>query len=100
MSLRLVPESVQGLRLLKRGYAAQYDYAKAFVVKEESPQTATAVMEKLRGRIGQTQPVHRRLHQRGGGDGPAGAGRGAGGTSCRPLNFSRSCYVNPFGGAA
>ena len=32
-SLRLVPESVLGIRILKRGYAAQYDYGKAFVVQ-------------------------------------------------------------------
>ena len=53
-SLRLVPESVLGLRALKRGYAAEYEFGKAFVVTEESPATAAAVMEKLRGRIGQT----------------------------------------------
>ena len=29
-SLRLVPESVLGMRVLKRGYAAQYDFGKAF----------------------------------------------------------------------
>ncbi len=33
-SLRLVPESVLGIRLLKRGYVAQYDFGKAFVVTE------------------------------------------------------------------
>jgi hypothetical protein len=57
VSLRLVPESVLGLRLLKRGYAAQYEYAKAFLVTETSPETAAAVMEKLRARIGGTQPA-------------------------------------------
>ena len=31
-SLRLVPESVLGIRILKRGYVAQYDFGKAFVV--------------------------------------------------------------------
>jgi hypothetical protein len=56
-SLRLVPESVLGLRLLRRGYAAQYDYAKAFLVKETSPDAATAVMEKLRARLASTQPA-------------------------------------------
>ena len=30
-SLRLVPESVLGIRILKRGYAAQYEFGKAFV---------------------------------------------------------------------
>jgi hypothetical protein len=49
-SLRLVPESVLGIRLLRRGYAAQYDYGKAFVVTEESPETAGALMAKLKAR--------------------------------------------------
>jgi hypothetical protein len=53
-SLRLVPESVLGLRLLKRGYAGQYDFGKAFVVTEESPATAAEVMKKLRARFGET----------------------------------------------
>ncbi len=50
-SLRLVPESVLGIRLLKRGYAAEYEFAKAFLVSEQSPQSAAAVMEKLRARF-------------------------------------------------
>jgi hypothetical protein len=52
-SLRLVPESVLGLRLLKRGYVAQYDFGKAFVAFEASPDSANAVMQKLRARFGQ-----------------------------------------------
>jgi hypothetical protein len=56
-SLRLVPESVLGLRLLKRGYAAQYEYGKAFVVLEATPQSAAAVMEQLRKRFGATTPA-------------------------------------------
>jgi hypothetical protein len=56
-SVRLVPESVLGLRLLKRGYIAQYDYGKAFIVAETSPQTAAEVMTKLRARIGDTKPA-------------------------------------------
>jgi len=55
-SLRLVPESVLGLRALKRGYAAEYEFGKAFVVTEESPAAAAAVLEKVRARIGQTAP--------------------------------------------
>jgi hypothetical protein len=54
-SVRLVPESVLGLRLLRAGYIAQYDYGKAFVVPEDSPETAAQVMTKLRARIGETQ---------------------------------------------
>jgi hypothetical protein len=54
-SLRLVPESVLGIRLLKRGYVAQYDFGKAFVVTEASADSAAAVMQKLRDRFGETQ---------------------------------------------
>jgi len=50
-SLRLVPESVLGIRLLKRGYVAQYDLGKAFVVMEANPESATALMAKLRARF-------------------------------------------------
>ena len=50
-SLRLVPESVLGLRLLKRGYVAQYEFGKAFVAFEASAESAVAVMQKLRARF-------------------------------------------------
>jgi hypothetical protein len=50
-SVRLIPESVLGLRILKRGYMAQYDYGKAFVVLEDTPASAGAVMQKLRERF-------------------------------------------------
>ena len=50
LSARLIPESVLGVRLLKRGYVAQYDQGKAFLVLETSPQSAAAVMTKLRQR--------------------------------------------------
>jgi hypothetical protein len=53
-SLRLVPESVLGIRLLKRGYVGQYDYGKAFVVAEESSEAASATMAKLKARFGET----------------------------------------------
>jgi len=55
--LRLVPESVLGIRLLKRGYVGQYDYGKAFVVLEESNASATDLMEKLRARFGASTPA-------------------------------------------
>ena len=51
VSVRLVPESVLGLKILKRGYVAQYEHGQAFVVQEESPQAATEVMKKLRERF-------------------------------------------------
>ena len=56
-SLRLVPESVLGLRLLRRGYLAQYDFGKAFVVFEDNPQSAGDVMQKQRSRFGEATPV-------------------------------------------
>jgi hypothetical protein len=56
-TLRLVPESVLGIRALKRGYAAQYDYGRAFVVQEATPQAAAGVMEQLRKRFGETTAV-------------------------------------------
>jgi hypothetical protein len=51
-SARLVPESVLGLRLLKRGYVAEYDFGKAFVVRESSPEAAAAVLDNVRARFG------------------------------------------------
>ena len=50
-SLRLVPESVLGIRILKRGYVAQYANGKAFVVTEDTPESAAAVMQKLAERF-------------------------------------------------
>jgi len=50
-SVRLIPESVLGLRALKRGYVAQYGESKAFIVIEESPESASAVLQKLRARF-------------------------------------------------
>jgi hypothetical protein len=46
-----------GLRLLKRGYVAQYESGKAFVVAEASAESASAVMAKLRERFGATTPA-------------------------------------------
>ena len=53
-SLRLIPESVLGLRILQRGYLAQYNFGKAFVVLEATPESAAEVMGKLRARFGET----------------------------------------------
>jgi len=54
-SARMIPQSVLGIRLLKRGYVAEYDQGKAFVVLEESPQSATEVIAKLRQRFPASQ---------------------------------------------
>jgi hypothetical protein len=56
-SLRLVPESVLGLRILKRGYMAQYDYGKAFAVIEESPEAAAATMQKFKARFAESAGI-------------------------------------------
>jgi len=50
-SLRLVPESVLGLRILQRGYVAQYEFGKAFVAMDDA---AAEVMQKLKARFGET----------------------------------------------
>jgi hypothetical protein len=50
-STRLVPESVLGLRELKRGYVAKYKQGQAFLVQEDSPEAAAAVLKSLRGRF-------------------------------------------------
>jgi hypothetical protein len=47
-SVRLIPESVLGLRLLKRGYVAKYQQGQAFIVLEATPQSAAEVMKQLR----------------------------------------------------
>lgn len=50
-SLRLIPESVLGIRLLKRGYMGIYENGKAVVVIEDTPASATDVMQKLKARF-------------------------------------------------
>jgi hypothetical protein len=56
-SIRLVPESVLGLRLLKSGYVAQYQAGKGFLVRESSPDAAAQLFAKLRERFRQTSPA-------------------------------------------
>ena len=51
VSTRMVPESVLGLRELKRGYVAKYKQGQALIVQEESPEAAAAVMKSLRARF-------------------------------------------------
>ena len=50
-TVRLVPESVLGLRLLKRGYVAKYKQGQAFVVLETTPDSAAGVLKQLRERF-------------------------------------------------
>lgn len=56
-SVRLVPESVLGLRALKRGYVAEYARGQAFIVTETSAQSAAAVFEALRKRFAGAAPA-------------------------------------------
>jgi len=51
-SLRLVPESVLGFRMLRRGFVATYETGKAFVVHEESPEAAAKLFALFRQRVG------------------------------------------------
>jgi hypothetical protein len=50
-SPRLIPQSVLGMKMLKRGYLAMYDNGKAVVVPESSPEAASALLKRLRERI-------------------------------------------------
>jgi hypothetical protein len=56
-TLRLVPQSVLGLGILKRGYVAQYPYGKMFIVTEESPASAAEVLKKASGRMTGSTPI-------------------------------------------
>ena len=51
ISVRLVPESVLGLRPLKRGYVAEYSDGQAFIVTETTAQSAAAVLAGVRQRF-------------------------------------------------
>lgn len=55
-SIRLVPQSVLGLSVLKRGYVATYDFGRAFLVRQPSEESASQVMDGLRQRFGDIQP--------------------------------------------
>ena len=56
-SLRLVPESVLGLRQLKRGYVAKYQQGQAFIVLEASPESAAEVFKKVQARFPDASPA-------------------------------------------
>jgi hypothetical protein len=56
-SVRMVPQSVLGLRLLRRGYVANYAFGRAFLVPEESPEAAAALLAKLKARWGEAAPL-------------------------------------------
>jgi hypothetical protein len=56
-SVRLIPESVLGLRQLKRGYVAKYAQGQAFVVLEASPESAAEVFKKVQARFPGASPA-------------------------------------------
>jgi len=56
-SAKLIPESVLGLKILKRGYVAKYAVGQAFIVIEQSPESAAEVMNKLRTRFEGSTPA-------------------------------------------
>lgn len=56
-SIRLVPQSVLGLSVLKRGYVAKYDFGRAFVVGHASAAAAGDTLAKLKARFGAAGPV-------------------------------------------
>jgi hypothetical protein len=56
-SIRMVPQSVLGLRILKTGFIAQYPEGRAFVVVEGGPAGAEATLQKLRARFAGAAPV-------------------------------------------
>ena len=45
--VRIVPQSVLGLRELKRGYVAKYQAGQAFIVLESTPESASLVLKSL-----------------------------------------------------
>jgi hypothetical protein len=55
--VRLVPESVLGLRELKRGYVAKYKQGQGLIVQEDSPEAAAVVLKSLRERFAGATPV-------------------------------------------
>ena len=55
--VRLIPESVLGLRELKRGYVAKYKQGQGLIVQEDSPEAAAAVLKSLKERFAGATPV-------------------------------------------
>lgn len=53
-SPRLIPQSVLGLRMLKRGYLGAYGNGRLFFVTEATPDAAKALFEKLKARFAPT----------------------------------------------
>jgi len=56
-SVRLVPESVLGLRQLKRGYVAKYAQGQAIIVLEATPESAAEAFKKVQARFPEASPA-------------------------------------------
>ncbi len=56
-SVRPVPQSVLGLRMLERGWIARYGDGRAFVIHEETAEAAAGVLEALGRRLRETAAV-------------------------------------------
>jgi hypothetical protein len=56
-SVRLVPESVLGLRILTSGFMAQYAVGRAFVVPEPTAEAARDTLQKARARFTSSSPM-------------------------------------------
>ncbi len=56
-SVRYIPQSVLGMRALRRGYVVEYEFGKAFVADDASPEAAAAALEKVKTRLGEGEPV-------------------------------------------
>jgi hypothetical protein len=58
-SIRLIPSSVLGVSQLRRGFVADYDSGmRAFIVPEESAESARQVMQELSKRFGAGESAH------------------------------------------
>lgn len=56
--VRMIPQSVLGMRALPRGFTAEYSYGKAFVVLNPSAEEAAAALQQVRERLGETTPAN------------------------------------------
>ena len=56
-SVRPVPQSVLGLRMLERGWIARYGDGRAFVVHEETAEVAAGVLDALERRLREAAPA-------------------------------------------
>lgn len=57
-SLRMVPESVLGFRILRRGFLAQYQQGKAFLIPESTPESAAKIFAQFKQRMNATDSAN------------------------------------------